>query len=279
MAVTLLLSGSPPDVAMLEHALSRSAWDVSTEASTDGYHTVELAVRTRPEVIVTDPTLPRLFGTALIQRLRAAAPDSRLICWAGSPEADDAAELIRAGAHAYLLKDEGPGEVIRALGPVLDGGSVVSPRVAATLLARVADGVHRERELGRALAEATVKVQEVTHAKAEFLANVSHELRTPVTIVKGISYLLRHRKLSKDDEGEVMEKMDRDVDRLTNLVEEILTIADLDRGHVEFSLARCNLSDLIAEVISRVAPKYPLILTSTDLPDDLETVVDPARIS
>jgi len=54
MTVSLLLSGSPPDIAMLEHALSRSAWDVATEASTDGYHTVELAVRTRPQVIVTD---------------------------------------------------------------------------------------------------------------------------------------------------------------------------------------------------------------------------------
>ncbi len=279
MAVTLLLSGSPPDVAMLEHALSRSAWDVSTEASTDGYHTVELAVRTRPEVIVTDPTLPRLFGTALIQRLRAAAPDSRLICWAGSPEADDAAELIRAGAHAYLLKDEGPGEVIRALGPVLDGGSVVSPRVAATLLARVADGVHRERELGRALAEATVKVQEVTHAKAEFLANVSHELRTPVTIVKGITHLLRGRTLSEEDAPEFLKRMDRAVDRLTALVEEILAIADLDRDHVTFHLSWSDLTALVAEVVQRLGQKYPQVRVVQDLGERVVAVLDPARIS
>ena len=279
MTVKLLLSGSPPDVAILEHALSRSAWDVATEASTDGYHTVELAVRTRPQVIVTDPTLPRLFGTALIQRLRTAAPDSRLICWAGSPEAEDAAELIRAGAHAYILKDDGPVEVIRALGPVLDGGSVVSPRVAAPLLARLADDVHRERELGRALAEATVKVQEVTHAKAEFLANVSHELRTPVTIVKGVTQLLRERRLSEDDAAEFLQRMSRAVDRLAGLVEEILAIADLDRDHITFHLSRSDLTALLGDVVGRLGQKYPQVQLVQDVGERVVAVVDPGRMS
>src|SRR3712207_7396177 len=44
--------------------------------------------------------------------------------------------------------------------PVLDGGSVVSPRVASHLVVNFADGVHRERELSKALADATLKVQE-----------------------------------------------------------------------------------------------------------------------
>jgi signal transduction histidine kinase len=279
LAIKLLLSGSPPDVAVLEHALSRSAWDVATEASTDGYHTVELAVRTRPHVIVTDPTLPRLFGTALIERLRTAAPGSRLICWAGSPDAEDAAELIRAGAHAYLLKDEGPGEVIQALGPVLDGGAVVSPRVAAQLLGRLADGVHREQELGRALAEATVKVQEVTHAKAEFLANVSHELRTPVTIVKGITHLLRERRLSEHDAAEFLKRMSRAVDRLTGLVEEILAIADLDRDNVTFHLSRSDLAALVTDVAQRLREKYPQVRLVEERGDRVVAVVDPGRIS
>ncbi len=279
MAIRLLLSGSPPDVAMLENALSRSPWDVSTEASTDGYHTVELAVRTRPHVIVTDPAVPRLFGTELIQRLRTAAPDSRVICWAGSPEPEDAAELIRAGAHGYVLKDNGPGEVIKALGPVLDGGTVVSPRVAGQLLARAADGLHREIELGRALAEATVKVQEVTHAKAEFLANVSHELRTPVTIVKGIAHLLAERCLTDEEEGEFLKRMNKAVDRLTALVEEILSIADLDRDNVTFQLARSDLSALVVEVTRRIAAKYPQVRTTEDMVGRVVCVVDPARIT
>jgi signal transduction histidine kinase len=279
MAVTMLLSGTPPDVAVLEHALSRTGWDAFTEASTDGYHSVELAVRSRPDVIVTDPAMPRLWGRDLIQRLRAVAPSTPIVCWSGSPAAEDAAEMIRAGASGYLLKEDGPAEVIRALGPVLDGGSVVSPRIAAQLFSRFAEGVHRERELGRALADATMKVQEVTHAKAEFLANVSHELRTPVTIVKGIAHLLQGGRLSPEDEAEFLNKMDGAVDRLTGLVEEILSIADLDRGTVDFNVARTDVSANVLDVCERVAKRYPLIRLERDVPETMFAVVDPARIS
>ncbi len=279
VAVTLLLSGTPPDIAVLEHALSRTGWDALTEASTDGYHSVELAVRSRPDVIVTDPTMPRLWGTDLIGRLRAVAPTTPIVCWASSSSPEDAAELIRAGASAYLLKEDGPNEVVQALGPVMDGGGVVSPRIASQLFGRFAEGVHRERELGRALADATMKVQEVTHTKAEFLANVSHELRTPVTIVKGIAHLLRDRRLSPDDEAEFLVKMDNAIERLTGLVDEILSIADLDRGTIDFSLSRADLTALVVDVCDRMAKRYPLVRLERDAPDAMYAMVDPARIS
>jgi signal transduction histidine kinase len=278
MAITLLLSAPPPDVAVLEHAVSRSGWDVFTEASTDGYHSVEVVVRARPDLIVTDPGMPRLFGPDLIARLRAVAPGTPILCWAGSPAAEDAAEVIRAGANGYILKEEGPNEVIRAIEPLLNGGAVISPRVAARLFGRFSDGVHRERELGRALADATMKVQEVTHAKAEFLANVSHELRTPVTIVKGVAHLLKDRRLSPQDEDEFLLKMDRAVDRLVGLVEEILSIAELDRGHVDFKLASTDLISLIGDVVDRMGTRYPLVTVEKDFPQELDAMVDAGRI-
>ena len=279
MAIKLLLAATPPDVAVLEHAMSRWAWDVSTEASTDGYHAVEVAVVAHPDLIIADPAMPRLFGTELIRRLKAAAPNTPILCWAGSPAAEDAAELLRAGASGYLLKDDGPTEVLRAVEPLLNGGAVVSPAIAGELVPRLADGLHRERELAAALADATIKVQEVTHTKAEFLANVSHELRTPVTIVKGIAHLLSERKLSEDDQGEFLEKMDRAIERLTGLVDEILSIADLDRGSVQFSLERADVCSLVNEVIDRVGAKYQLVTVEKDLPDQLAAIVDPARLS
>ncbi|MFL5800129.1 MAG: ATP-binding protein [Actinomycetota bacterium] len=279
MALTLLLSGTPPDVAILEHALTRAGLDALMEASTDGYHSVELAVRARPDIIVTDPAMPRLWGPDLVARLRAVAPSTPVVCWATSASAEEAAEIIRAGAAGYVLKEDGPAEVVRALGPILDGGAVVSPRVAAQLFDRFAEGVHRERELGRALADATMKIQEVTHAKAEFLANVSHELRTPVTIVKGIAHLLKDRRLSAEDESEFLLKMGAAIDRLTGLVEEILSIADLDRGAVDFSVTRTDLVAMVVDVCDRVEMRYPLVQLERDLPEAMFALVDPARIS
>jgi two-component system sensor histidine kinase VicK len=124
-----------------------------------------------------------------------------------------------------------------------------------------------------------MKVQEVTHTKAEFLANVSHELRTPVTIVKGIAHLLTERQLSKEDEREFLLKMDGAIERLTGLVDEILSIADLDRGSVHFSLERTDVCNLVRDVCDRVATKYQMVSIQQDLPEQLAAVVDPARLS
>ena len=278
MAITLLLSSTPPEIAVLENALSRTGWDALTEASTDGYLSVELAVRARPDVIVTDPAMPRLSGPELVGRLRAVAPTTPIVCWAASAASEEAAELIRAGANGYLLKDDGPEEVVRAVAVVMEGGSVISPRIASELFVRFADGVHRERELGRALADATMKVQEVTHTKAEFLANVSHELRTPVTIVKGISHLLKNSRLTPQDEAEFLKKMDGAVERLTDLVDEILSIADLDRGTVDFNLSRSDFTALVQDVCERVKRRYPVVHLERDVPQGLFAMVDPARI-
>jgi signal transduction histidine kinase len=124
-----------------------------------------------------------------------------------------------------------------------------------------------------------MKVQEVTHTKAEFLANVSHELRTPVTIVKGIAHLLADRRLSPEDEVEFLGKMGTAIDRLTGLVEEILSIADLDRGTVDFDVVRTDLASMVHDVCDRVGKRYPLVHLERDIPDTMLAVVDPARIS
>jgi signal transduction histidine kinase len=279
MGIKLLLAATPPDIAVLEHALSRWSWDIQTEASTDGYHSVEVAVVAHPDLVIVDPAMPRLFGSELIRRLRAGVPRTPILCWSGSPDVQDAAELLRAGANGYLLKDDGPGEVVRAIDPLLAGGAVVSPRVGGQLFGRLSEGIHREGELTSALAAATMKVQEVTHAKAEFLANVSHELRTPVTIVKGIAHLLRERRLSEEDEQEFLEKMDRAIERLTGLVDEILSISDLDRGKVQFTLDRSDIASLVASVCHNIGLKYPLVKMQMKLPPQLGAVVDPARLS
>src|SRR5205823_3659684 len=108
------------------------------------------------------------------------APASAVVCWTGRPDVDQAAELFLAGASGYLLKEDGPTELVRQLGAVLEGGVVISPKVAAELLPRFGQAVQRETELTRALAEATMQLQEVAGTKDEFMANVNHELRTPV---------------------------------------------------------------------------------------------------
>jgi signal transduction histidine kinase len=279
MAIKLLLCDAPEGIALLEYALLRSQSDFEIEVGTDGYRAVELAARTRPHVIVAEVALPGLSGAELVRRLRAAHPETRVICWTSLAAPDGAAEMFRAGALGYLLKEDGAEEVARAIPHILSGGAVISPRVAIRLVGRFAESLHRERELNRALAEASMKVQDVTHAKAEFLANVSHELRTPVTVVKGIAFVLKDGRISDEEKVEFLDRLQGAVEKLTTLVDNVLTIADLDRGNLALQIAECDLASLVRHVCDEVAKKYPEVVVEKFLPESAPVLADPARIA
>jgi DNA-binding NarL/FixJ family response regulator len=216
MTIQVLLCDAPPGIAILEYGLLRSSADYSIEVGTDGYRAVELAARMHPSVIVTEVSLPGLSGAELVRQLRTAAPDAKVICWTSLSVPDVVAEILRAGAVGYLSKDEGWQPVIGAIGPVLEGGAVISPNIAVRLLSRFADAVHRERDLNGALADANMKLQEITQAKGEFLANVSHELRPPVTAVRGIAYVLGQGQVTEEERAEFLNRLQVTVDKLTS---------------------------------------------------------------
>ena len=45
------------------------------------------------------------------------------------------------------------------------------------------------------------RLESLTTAKADFLANISHELRTPVTVAKGIAYVLKNRGIPEEEQS------------------------------------------------------------------------------
>ncbi|MCI0634280.1 MAG: HAMP domain-containing histidine kinase [Actinobacteria bacterium] len=146
------------------------------------------------------------------------------------------AEMLEAGASAFVGKSEGPDAVFRAMRTVNAGSVALGPAVAR----QVADGLRHEAgrvaELETALSEISEQLQSLTMAKADFLANVSHELRTPVTVAKGTAYVLRKRTLPDQEQDRFLGELEMALDRLTGLVEEMVTVAELDGGELTLEL-------------------------------------------
>jgi DNA-binding NarL/FixJ family response regulator len=71
---------------------------------------VLLAAETSPDVVVVDPRLPGIDGAALIARLRAVAPETRVLVLNWSETAD-----LASGADAYARKTFRPHELIEAV--------------------------------------------------------------------------------------------------------------------------------------------------------------------
>jgi signal transduction histidine kinase len=246
------------------------------EIAADGYRILELAPRVHPVAVIARVGLPGPETPELVRRIKAVATDCRVIIL-GARRRDDAAALLRVGCDAALTSDPDPQYLMWTLGRVLAGGVVLSPELARGLVETLADSVSREREWARTLADRTRQAEELARAKADFLGNVSHELRTPLTIIKGVAALLGRQQLS-GDHADLVVAVERAADKLTSMVDDLLLLADMERGSVALDVEPCDLADLLREEVGAAAVRYPSVSVEESIPVAVPTEADPTRV-
>lgn len=86
--------------------------------------------------------------------------------------------------------------------------------------------------------------------RQEFVANVSHELRTPLTLIKGcVETLIDGAKDDPEAAEKFLQTIKKHADRITFLIEDLLTISKLESGQIQMNLQRLNLHNLVNDVI------------------------------
>ncbi|MFZ4826489.1 MAG: GAF domain-containing protein [Phototrophicaceae bacterium] len=100
---------------------------------------------------------------------------------------------------------------------------------------------------------------EVDQMKNQFILNVSHELRTPLTSIKGYADLLLMRR-SMENNSEMADRLlntiKQNVDRLSTLVDDILSIAELDSGKTHIKYEALDLGNLVTIQLTNVRNNY-----------------------
>ena len=92
--------------------------------------------------------------------------------------------------------------------------------------------------------------------RADFVANVSHELRTPLTAIKGYAETLLNGALNDPPVAtRFLQIIDRHSERLGRLIEDLLTLSDLELGKTELRNERIVLPHLVDEVFELVKEK------------------------
>jgi DNA-binding NarL/FixJ family response regulator len=116
--------------------------DVVAEAA-DGVEAVELALATRPDVVVMDIRMPRLDGIAATRRLleKHASPARVLVLTTFNQEAY-VYDALRAGASGFLLKSAPPRELAGAIRTVAAGDALLAPEITRAM---IQDYVQRPR--------------------------------------------------------------------------------------------------------------------------------------
>lgn len=98
----------------------------------DGHLLMDAARQLRPDVIVTDLSMPGLSGLEVLDWLKADGIDSKVIILTMYADADLAARAISAGASGYLLKCWAGKELASAIRQVLQNGVYVTPALTRT---------------------------------------------------------------------------------------------------------------------------------------------------
>ena len=110
-------------------------------------------------------------------------------------------------------------------------------------------------QLGEAFNTMAERLESLDQARNEFVANASHELRTPLSAVKVLSQSLQHSGENLPPiYMEFLQDIGDEIDRLDNIVEDLLTLVQLDVPETKVVRDDVDLSDIVGRIVSKMAP-------------------------
>ena len=126
---------------------SQSDMQVVAEAAS-GNEAVQLYGEHHPDIVLLDLRMPRLNGVETTVAIRSRFPEALIVILTTYDEDENIYRALRAGAHAYLLKDIPSEEFLRAVRSVYCGEYCISPAIAARLAQRMPQDELSTREVG-----------------------------------------------------------------------------------------------------------------------------------
>jgi PAS domain S-box-containing protein len=224
----LVVEDNPDMNRFVTSCLSRE-YEVVT--AFDGGEGLAQALLHRPLLVVTDIMMPNVSGVEMIARMREEPELRATPVLLLSAKADEAlmTQLLDEGARDFIVKPFSEKDL--------------SIRVRNLVLAEQArDEANRMRE----------SAESANRAKDEFLAMLGHELRNPLSPILTALHLMKLAgNTGSERERTVIE---RQVNHLTRLVDDLLDVSRIARGKVELKLGVIELGEVVASAIEMASP-------------------------
>ena len=124
----------------------------------DGHELVNTALDLKPDVIVSDMSMPGMSGAEALREIRAGGSGAKFIMLTMHNEPEYAVEALENGAAGYVLKNSATIELNTAIREALDGNIFMAPAIAKDVFELMRASTNQANEKARELSERQIEV-------------------------------------------------------------------------------------------------------------------------
>jgi signal transduction histidine kinase len=228
-------AANSPTWGMLRVGVDRQEFDRGVNASV------------RANILLAAALISVAIALSLIFAKRMATPISLMARAANQIAAGNLSERVNRGDD---LQDE-VGDLVRNFNHMareLEENRDEMNLLYSRLEEKVLERTHE-------LEQANRQLKELDRLKSDFLSTVSHELRTPLTSIKAYAeILLDAPHLDPGTKGHFLEIIDKETDRLSRLIADLLNLEKIERGTSNWDMSDCDLREIIRAAAAVLAP-------------------------
>jgi signal transduction histidine kinase len=242
---TLLVVDDEVDVLeSLRHQFHRTHRVLTASSGTQA---LDILQKDDVELILTDQRMPGMSGDVFLRRARQIQPDSIRMLFTGYADIQAVINAVNEGnIFRYILKPWDAAELETVIRQGAEQFDLLAER--RRLVTELQEANTRLLQINEELARAG-------QIKTAFIEVASHEFNTPITLVLGLTDLLRLSNPSRpDQESEIIRQISTSGRQLARLVTNMLTLLRAEDFRRTLKRSPVELADLIEGVVAQVRP-------------------------